>query len=82
MHRLIGSFIVTEVFVQYSIIWQVIVYSFKKLDLKPAIINQLINFAGLRFQADNSFRKPEISPCQSKKFKLTSVVINYYLVSS
>ena len=53
MHRLIGSFIVKEGFVQYSILWQIIVYSFKKLDFKPVIINQLINFAKSRFQANN-----------------------------
>ena len=49
MHRLIGSFIVKEGFVHYSILWQVIIYSFKKLDFsdfKPVMINQLINFAG------------------------------------
>lgn len=58
-HRLIGSFIVKEVFVQYSVLWQVMIYSFKKVDFKPVIINQSINFAGSRFQANNSFRKSE-----------------------
>ena len=71
MHRLIDSFIVKEGFVQYSILWQIIVYSFKKLDFKPVIINQLINFAKSRFQANNHLENQKSSPCQAKNFKLT-----------
>jgi len=55
----LAVFFVKEGFVQYSILWQVIIYSIKKLDFKPVIINQLINFAGSRFQANNLFRKSE-----------------------
>lgn len=73
MHRLIGSFIVKEGFVQYSILWQIIVYSFKKLDFKPVIINQQINFAESRFQANNHLENQKSSPCQGKKIQIDIV---------
>lgn len=73
MHRLIGSFIVKEGFVQYSILWQIIVYSFKKLDFKPVIINQQINFAESRFQANNHLENQKSSPCQAKKIQIDIV---------